>query len=223
MAELQAQASATFTPLPRASRRIAFLISGYHYSVSGAEHVCYLLSNFDPDEERSVAGKSLEFYRLGDPGEVIVEAAGFKSVLTDDDYSALREILKSRASPPSVLHKAVRILQRVSRESASRRMIGSQCNSAVVPVTPDTVITSTYHSARAVSVVHGPDVVVAVAKCGGAFTGMKMGAEGVILAGPDIRKNQECWCGSGEKFRTCHLKKFGSVYARLSQADGNGR
>ena len=44
---------------------------------------------------------------------------------------------------------------------------------------------------------------------------MLMGTEGMILAGPDIRKNQECWCGSGEKFGKCHLKKFGSTYARV--------
>ena len=35
-----------------------------------------------------------------------------------------------------------------------------------------------------------------------------------VLAGPDIRKRDPCWCGSGQKFKHCHMKKFGFVYLR---------
>jgi hypothetical protein len=123
-------------------------------------------------------------------------------------------MLEAGNSAPTVLRKAVEIVQRVSKDSKSRRFIGAQCNSGVVPRLPDTNVVNTYHSASAVIRAYGPDIVFAVTDCGGAVTGMFLQTD-TILAGPEIRKNDHCWCGSGKKFKMCHLKKFGSVYARL--------
>jgi SEC-C motif len=35
-----------------------------------------------------------------------------------------------------------------------------------------------------------------------------------VLAGQNIRKKDPCWCGSGKKFKHCHLKKFGEIYVQ---------
>ncbi len=220
LAELQSRANGLLSDgalakLSTAGRRLAFLISGFQYATTSSKHICYLLSNFNPDVLTSEAGQTFEFYQLGKSGEVIVEAAGYTPPMTSEDYESLREPLQAKAPAARVLHKAVEIIQRISKEQGTRRLIGSQCNSAVVPREVDRDIVNTYHSARPVSTVYGPDVVVAVTGSGGCATRMRMGTEGVILAGPDIRKNQECWCGSGEKFGKCHLKKYGSTYARL--------
>ena len=122
-------------------------------------------------------------------------------------------MLNANNSPSLVLSKAVEILQGAAQEKTY--MIVSQCNSAVIPRSIDSVIVSTYHSAHRASVVHAADVVVAVSGCVNACADMKMGWEDMILTGPTIRKNEDCWCGSGKKFKVCHFKKFGSTYARL--------
>lgn len=197
LTELRAQASVVFAQLPAEMRSIAFLISGYCYTDLESQHVCSLLSNFDPNVGNCVAGKSLEFYSLGGSDNVIVEAAGFKSVLAEEDYSHIRMMLEAGNPAPVVLHKAVEIMQRVAKDNASRNMIGLQCNSAVVPRQVNTSIVGTYHSARPVKRAPGPAVVIAVTGCCGACAGMFVAAENAILAGPDIRKNEACWCGSG--------------------------
>jgi hypothetical protein len=215
MDRLQAAATLEFKRFPVSYRHTAFLITGYKYTDTRSEHICWLLSNFDPDIAGPTAGTSMDFYDLETPGEVVVKAAGFTSVLKESDYSELREMLQSNAPAPRVLHKAVRIVQRVAKEPASRRSIGSQCNSAVVDCKVDTMVTNTYHSARPVSRATGPDIVFAVNGDVMSVTGMLLDIEGAVVAGPDIRKNQLCFCGSGVKFGACHRKKYGSVYARL--------
>jgi hypothetical protein len=134
LAEFQSRATSSFAKFPVAQRQVAFLMCGYRYLPGGgANRICHLLSNVEPTTAPAVAKRTLEFYELGTPGSVIVEGAGFKSVLTEKDYADLHMILSSPATPPYVLHKAVEIVQRVSKEPCSKRMIGSQCNSAVVP------------------------------------------------------------------------------------------
>ena len=83
LAEFQVRASREFRRFPLASRHTAFLISGYRHGASGTVAICCLLSNFNPDETRSVAASAMEFYPLGTSGSAIVEAAGFKQVLND--------------------------------------------------------------------------------------------------------------------------------------------
>jgi hypothetical protein len=215
LAELQTRGSIAYARLPAKTRPIGFLISGYRYTTAGPQHTCRLLSNFDPAATSWVAGKSLEIHQLGAPGKVVVEAAGFTSVITDDDRSDLRKMLEAGIVAPAVLHKAVEVVRRAAKQKAAQGTIGLQTNSAIVPRDVDSKIISTYHSARPVTRVPGPAVVIAVTGCCGVCHGMFMAASGAILAGPDIRKNENCWCGSGKKFRACHLKKYGSVYARL--------
>lgn len=212
--EFQTRTSRVFSRLSGPAQLIAFLISGFRYSTD-TEKVCYLLSNYDPNAVKYIAGDKLELRALGAPGTETVEAAGFKSVLTKRDYSSLRRMLAAGNAAHVVLRKAVEIVQRVSKEGMSRGWIGAQCNSAVVPQLPDTIIVGTYHSAATVSEVFGQDVVLAITGCRAVVADMKLTADKMILAGPLIRKNDDCWCGSGKRFKVCHLKKFGSVYAQL--------
>src|SRR5262249_6500803 len=150
-------------------------------------------------------------YELDSSG-TIVAAQGFKSVLSNQDYDSLRKMLQAGNSAPKVLRKAIQIFRRASGDKRSRGFIGPQCNSAVVPREPNTNIVSTYHSSQAVFRAQAADVVVAVTGCGLVVTGMSVMSPDV-LAGPEIREGDDCWCGSGKKFKACHLKKFGSVYA----------
>jgi len=213
LSAFQTKASKTFSSLPGPTQTIAFLISGFRYSAQ-PRNICYLLSNFDSKATKPVADDKLTLRELGESGSVIVEAAGYTRALTEKDYSSLRKMLTASNPAPRVLWKAVESVRRVAKNSKSNRMFGLQCNSGVVPGPPNTTVTGTYHSHRASFRAYGPDIVHAVTGCVSAATGTFLQA-GTILAGPTIRQNDLCWCGSGKRFRTCHLKKFGSVYARI--------
>ena len=124
-----------------------------------------------------------------------------------------------RGQPVGIMSSICRGLdmrRRIERrkDRKSKGLIGQQCNSSVVPGSPNTTVTGTYHSAHASFRAYGPDVVLAVTECVSAATGTFL-QTATILAGPTIRQNDLCWCGSGKRFKTCHLKKFGSVYARI--------
>jgi hypothetical protein len=175
--------------------------------------VACLISNFDPNAQANAVRPSLNRYELDSSG-TIVAAQGFKSVLSNHDYDSLRKMFQAGNSAPKVLRKAIQIFGRASGDKRSRGFIGPQCNSAVVPREPNTNIVSTYHSSQSVFRAYAADVVVAVTGCGLVVTGMSVMSPDV-LAGPEIRESDKCWCGSGKRFKTCHLKKFGSVYTHV--------
>jgi len=100
-------------------------------------------------------------------------------------------------------------MQYAARDAGSLNLIGEQYNSAVINAAQDTKVTSTYHTARNANTAYLANVVIKGAV-------IALGVEifsSSILAGPDIRKEAPCWCGSGVSFKSCHMKKFGSVYA----------
>jgi hypothetical protein len=208
LAELQSRASNIFSRFK--GQPIAFLISGYRYQPE-AKRVAFVLSNFENSKEVIEPQNNLVLRELPDDS---VTAIGCTSALVQKDYSALEKMLQAGNPAPVVLRKAVQIVQRAAKDQKSRRLIGTKWNSGVVPRLKDTVVVNTYHSASAVIRAYGPDVVAAATGCVTAVTGMFLQTD-MILSGPEIRKNDLCWCGSGKRFKSCHLKKFGSVYARL--------
>ena len=213
---LEAEASNVFARVSRdigKPQPIAFLVSGFLYSPD-AENVCYLISNFDSDAHTLSPADKLDVRKLGTKGTPSVAAAGYAIAFTEKDREALRKMLSTNNPAPKVLRKAVQIMRRVSMDKKSRGFVGAQCNSGVVPERPDTNVVATYHSAKPTFCAFGPDVVLAVKGCGAAVTGTLLRAD-VFLSGPEIRRSEPCWCGSGRRFGACHLKKFGSVYARL--------
>lgn len=211
LGELEREATRTFAKLPPCPT--GFLITGFQYSPV-AQNVCFFLTNFDSGKPPFTPRPDFTLQELGTPGTTIVEAAGFKSVLTARDYSSLRKMLDADNAPPLILRKAVEIMRRVSADPKSQRMIGGQCNSAVVRVQANTGVTGTYHSEKPTFVAFGPDMASAVTGGSLASAGTLLYAP-MFLSGPEIRKNDECWCGSGKKFGSCHLKKFGSVYTKF--------
>jgi hypothetical protein len=80
----------------------------------------------------------------------------------------------------------------------------------MVPSARDTTIIMTYHSSFKSHLAYGPNVVITQ---GMTVLGTELFSS-TVLAGPEIRKRDPCWCGSGQKFKHCHMKKFGFVYLR---------
>jgi hypothetical protein len=202
-------AQTTFEPLSAAtSIETTFLFCGFVYTNVGPQSRVYVLS-IAPTSGTSLRRSELRTY--ADEGCKVV-AAGMTSTLPQSLDSDLRRLLQSpKISRQSTLHFAVRHMQNAARSERSLKLIGQQFNAAVLEAAVDTVVTSTYHSASPTRFAYGSNVVITN---GLVSLGTRVAA-GDILSGPEIRKKDACWCGSGEQFRNCHLKKFGAVYLRL--------
>lgn len=138
-----------------------------------------------------------------------MEVAGAINQLPSETDSCLRKLIQKKLNPSSVLRFAVNQLRNNAKISM---LIGTQSNSAIIFAHQNTTVTTTYHSGFNSYLAYGSNVVLT-----NGFT--SYGSEifsATVLAGEDIRKKDPCWCGSGLRFKDCHLKKFGSYYIRHS-------
>jgi SEC-C motif len=207
--EFTNRAAACFSQLARLSPHVTFLFCGHVYSDGRSESRIYVVSNGD-DPTRPTLTFSLTAYATPGPKVVL---AGMTTAAPPVVSDALRQLLRSdRIAPQSLLHFAVKRLRAVARDGRSAGLIGEQFNAAVIPSTVNTTVTSTYHSAKGSFSAFGANVVVTN---GMIVLGPELHA-GAMLSGPDIRKSDPCWCGSGEQFKHCHLKKYGAVYMRMA-------
>ncbi|MBN1909008.1 MAG: SEC-C domain-containing protein [Pirellulales bacterium] len=212
----QCEASRTFARVSRGIGKlypIAFLVSGFHYTPV-AHNACYLISNFGYGGQVLQPCDTLELFKVDTTDSPMVEMAGCTAAFSEQDRESLRKMLAASNSPPKLLRKTIEIVRRVSRDRRSKGLVGLQCNSGVMWPQADTSVVATYHSAKASFRAFGPDIVLAVTNYEAAVAGTFL-QSGMVLAGPEIRKSEPCWCGSGKRFGSCHFKKFGSVYARL--------
>ena len=207
LAELQVRASSRFSSLVASDSRLSILFVGFVYWSERPEPRAYVLSNFDgPASDPPTF--SLRTISVHD--SVIVEPAGTISGLPITALASLRALMQKALPPQALIRFAVGHLQRAARDSRSSNRIGEQLNTAVLLAQPDTAVISTYHSAKYTHRAYGANVVVA-----GAPISLGIEIFGTsVLAGPEIRKHDPCWCGSGSAFKHCHMKKYGSVYAR---------
>ena len=191
--------------MPVKDKRLAFLITGFVYWEEKPRPVAYVLSNY-ANTHSPTADFNLRSIATLDGA--ILEVAGAINQLPSVTETSLRRLLTKELNPPSILRFAVKQLQNNARNSS---LIGTQCNSAIILAPQNTTVTTTYHSVFHSYKAYGSSMVVT--------KGMSsIGSEifsSTVLAGKDIRKKDPCWCGSGQKFKYCHLKKFGSFYVSL--------
>lgn len=207
LSALAQRAQRKFKDAPVKDRRLTFLITGFVYWELEPRPIAYVLSNF------SNTGSQVDEFVLrtiAPSDALIVEVAGAIDELPPAVETSLRKLLASDLDPSSVLRFSVKQLQNIASDGKSSGLVGTQSNSAIIPALPNTTITTTYHSAFNAHMAYGCNVV---------FTrGMRVyGTEvfsATVMAGQEIRKQDLCWCGSGQKFKHCHLKKFGSFYVR---------
>ena len=206
--EFTIQAAACFSRLAWLSPQVTFLFCGHVYSDGGSESRIYVVSNGD-DPTRPAPTFSMTAYATPGPKVVLAGMTTAAPIAVSD--ALLRLLRSARIAPQSVLHFAVKRLRSVARDGRSAGTIGEQFNAAVIPSTVNTTVTSTYHSAKGSFSAFGANVVITN---GIVFLGPELHA-GAMLSGPDIRKSDTCWCGSGEQFKHCHLKKYGAVYMQM--------
>ncbi len=203
LTELGRRAEVKLASLSAHYKRLGLLAVGFVYWEAAPRPTAYVLSNFGQ-------GNKFSLRVVPCTSGALVEVAGTTDQLPVKAEQSLRHLLSSNLPASHALRCAVRHLRHTASQGTSSGLIGSQCNSAIVPAAPNTTIVTTYHSSFHSYVAYGPNVVVT--------QGMRVyGTElfsGTVIAGAEIRKQDPCWCGSGMKFKHCHLKKFGSFYVK---------
>lgn len=185
--------------------KLIFIVTGFVYWEEVPQQVCMWIGN-DGDPQRATF--SLRQKTIQEP-EVLLESIGTTSGLDDEAVSRLRELLVRRRPAAEAVTKAVSIIQRAAERSSE--LVGLQCNSAVISSSPDRIMSGTYHSAFRTGVAYLPNIAF---PRGAQFMNGKSSVSEAFLAGPSIRKNDDCWCNSGRKFKACHMKIMGTVSAR---------
>lgn len=207
LAEFSRVATQRFSTLGAPNSKLAVMFVGYVYWNELPSNVVYVVSNFESDN-------GVFSQRSSGTGQPIVEFAGCEFPISKKDTESLEVTLRMAPSKAAIAQKAVRLVQKVAADARSAGLVGKQCNSIAMSAAVDTTVSATYHSACKTGKAYGCSVVIATS------TGQML-ADSVeimgpsVLAGPKIGKNGPCWCGSGKKFKHCHLKILGAVYANI--------
>jgi hypothetical protein len=204
--ELRVRANEKFSSIKTRDSRLTIIFSGYAYWSDSPELIVYVLSNFAHDQSDL---QNFTLRTISAEKSVIVEFAGMTKAISAQTIEYLRSLAQKSIPSQSILRSAVKKMQCAAKDAHSLKLIGEQYNSAVINAAPDAIVTSTYHTDKNADRAYLTNVVIK-----GAI--ISLGIEifsSSILAGPDIRKKSPCWCGSGNSFKSCHMRKFGSVYA----------
>lgn len=185
-------------------KRLTFLITGFVYWEEKPRPVAYVLSNY----ANSLAlTAEFNLRSIASTEGTIIEVAGVINQLSPKIEISLKRLLAKKLSSASALRFAVKQLKNNAKMSI---LIGAQSNSAIIPAPQNTTVTTTYHSVFNSYRAYGSNMVLTK---GMASYGTEIFSS-TVIAGEEIRKQDPCWCGSGQRFKDCHLRKFGSFYIR---------
>lgn len=204
---LEARAGETFSALAAENRRLTIVLCGFVYLGGAPEPRIYIMSNF---EHGAYSPGVFSTRSVGALHQTLVETAGQSSSLPAPTVETLHRLLVATPPAAALVRYTVRHLQNAAKHAKALNRIGERCTGAIVQSAIDTSITTTYHTPRNANRAYGPNIVIAQSMT-------SLGSEimaGSILAGPDIRKQDICWCGSGKQFKHCHMRKYGGVYMR---------
>lgn len=209
IATLETQAGVQFSSLAADDRRLTIVFCGFVYFEDKSEPRIYITSNF---EHGSYDPGVFTTRTIGVKGQCLVETAGMDTQLPTSTIETLRNLISQNSSvkPPNLVRFAVKHLQNAAMSAKSLNKIGERCTASVIPCATNSSITTTYHTPRNANKAFGPNVVIAQAMLSLGYEVMS----DTILAGPEIRKQDNCWCGSGTQFKNCHMRKYGAMYVK---------
>jgi SEC-C motif len=96
------------------------------------------------------------------------------------------------------------------RSAAGRsNAIGKQLSSVVLPREFNQAISTKYHSLQATKVVHSPDQTIVGENNVSAVKGLTLTLDQPVVS--PVGKNRLCPCGSGRKYKHCHMRKDAST------------
>jgi SEC-C motif len=199
---------ATLTALGLSNELLTIVVGGFWYEDGGASHpLSCTVTNVSSDGS-IVPDFSIEFHDTSAGSSVFL--AGAVTAVSHETLDHLRDLTSRSLPRTSLIRKAVGIMQDAAGAGSSFSTIGEHSVSASVKAAVNTPIVCTYHAPSGTRLAFGPNAVLP-----GIWVEGPEIMSATLLAGPSLHKNQRCWCGSGRKFKHCHLAKFGSVYAEF--------
>jgi hypothetical protein len=197
-----------------ADRRLTVVLSGYLYRSDPPQGWLAMVSNYDDLEtgiesadarDRFQTWLTVETRPRAGPATILC-CIGASRAMTDQDESGLQELLAGDKPAKGILGKAVEVVHGIA--DRSKGTVGKQLSSVVIPREQEKPALLDYHSETVGHEVRLPAMVVAhpemtLAMRDGAF-GADDPATTPPLVGPKIGRNQQCWCGSGKKYKKCH-------------------
>ena len=202
--------------LSPADKRLSLTISGYDDAADPPRSINVIISNFqDWDSDAPDFGEPWGDFRSSwawearpsSDGLVLIAQSGSAS-LEEPDIAMLKTLLEQRVPARHLIDKAVEIMREAADRPATAGTVGKTISSLVIPRDPSQPAEAGYHPENAAYEAHAPSAVVATPD-GGVFamkditTGEK-GPDRRPVAGPKLRRNEPCWCGSGKKYKRCH-------------------
>ena len=190
------------------SQKLTFVIGGFWYEDDGTSNpLSCVITNVRDD---GAIGSDFSVTFNNTSSEHAVFLAGATTAVSPHVIGQLNDLTSRSLPRASLIRKAVNIMQAAAGASSSYGTIGDYSSSATIDHRVNTPILCTYHAPAGSKSAFGPNAVLPDFF----FEGPEIMSM-TLLSGPSLRKNQRCWCGSGQKFKQCHLKKFGSVYVQL--------
>jgi SEC-C motif len=190
---------------------LTIVLIGYRTGGAGSHCLLAQISNLS---EKGLPQHSFAYETLPIVDDATAHVFGMHTAVDAQTRADLTRLAARKMEPQAALRKSVIVLDKAAANLKSNNTVGDRCNSVVILSEVNTPMVATYHVATTEQEAHGPNFVVT----GHYYSYGSLMMAGEALAGSgSLKKNSPCWCGSRKRFKECHLKKFGSAYARHPQ------
>lgn len=199
----------------KSDKRLTVVLAGYCYNETPPRCYYWLISNFEGFD--SYGSEPLDefkthWYRDKRPAEErysLIFTAGVSTPVSQTHADSLRTLLQENRPAPALVGKGVEVLRAIAKSPMSKKVVGQQCTSIVLPSSPDASGSFEYHSAalstrlftpstiearggHAVFIIDSPEVEI-----------RDSSRRPLVLSVPKVGPNHPCPCGSGKKYKRC--------------------
>lgn len=191
--------------------RLSVLAVGYRASGGRVEAVTTLMSNFEDFGADSEPVSRPGFMRTErvETGFAI-NAVGMYRSADVSDWEDIRDMVRTDPPAQAIVRKTFARVRAIAKRKASAGLIGEQLMGIIVPRDPTETMHSEYDVAVPGETAYGAGHVDARTGRAMAFwdVGQRMlDADGkpIRMALPRVGRNDPCPCGSGIKYKKCHI------------------
>ncbi len=202
--------------VPPAHKRLSVMFTGYINRI----HIgnC-IISNFQDFELGVDYPECREHFiihtAISKPEELhkatFIQRVGAWGAMDKSDEEVLRQMLEEKKPRIAVLDKAVSLVRDMADSPQAYGTIGKQINSTCLEK-GDPAPVSQYHTKSVKNETYMSDMVdVRSSTPNIAVSDIKIESHGKPISIPKVPKNHPCPCGSGKKYKRCHMRRKRSV------------
>jgi SEC-C motif len=196
-------------------KRLTVVLAGYCYNEMPPRCYYWIISNFegfDNDAAEPLDEFRTRWWRDRRPSEEpysLIFTAGVHTPVSQSHTESLGTLLHENRPASALVGKGVEVLRAIAESPLSKKRVGQQCTSIVLPSSPDAEGSLEYHSGTIRTKLFAPSIIEAR----GSHAAFVLDSPEVerhessgrplILAVPKVGRNQPCPCGSEKKYKKC--------------------